>query len=280
MKYLRAAVILLFLLGIGVYATYQAEACLNQDTTIPQLTSDRELLELPSSYTEDMLLEGLTAYDGRDGDLTDQIMVRGMSHFQEKGVSNVNYVVFDSSGQSASLTRPVRFVDYESPRYTLTEPLIFEAGRGGRGMDRIGAWDAVEGDISSQVVQTGSSVNYNEAGDYSIEVEVANRFGDLQSASLPVHIRDNVLDRAGLELAEPLIYISQGAMFDPMAYGPSITGLEEGNELTEIRAEAFVNTEEPGVYEVHYQAVFAGEGETSGEILGETWLVVIVREQE
>lgn len=287
MKYLRAAVVLLFLLGIGVYGAYQMELRISQDTTIPRITSDREQLELPCAYTEEMLLEGLTAYDDLDGELTDQIMVKEMSLFQEKGISNVTYIVFDSYGQSASLNRPVRFVDYESPQYTLTEPLIFEAGSGGRGMDRIGAWDMIDGDITSLIIQTGSNVDYKEAGTYSIQVEVTNRFGDLQSIALPVHVTERASSGIQMNLEAPLVYLPTGASFDPMSYAPALSGPEAGNEQAELRAESLVNTEVPGVYEVHYQVVLheAGEneeeaenGEAAEKLLGETWLVVVVRE--
>ena len=112
MKLLRAVVVVLFLLGIEAYGAAWIGDRLNRDQTIPEITSDREMLEVPSAYTEDMLLEGLSAYDGLDGDLTDQIVVRGLSHFQgEKGISQVSYVVFDSYNQSATFTRLVQFTD-------------------------------------------------------------------------------------------------------------------------------------------------------------------------
>ena len=205
MKLLRAVVVVLFLLGIELYGAAWIGDRLNRDQTIPEITSDREMLEVPSAYTEDMLLEGLSAYDGLDGDLTDQIVVRGLSHFQgEKGISQVSYVVFDSYNQSATFTRPVQFTDYESPRFTLTEPLVFQAGRGGRAMDRIGAEDSVDGDISSLVIQSGSDVDYGEAGEYTIHVERSARL--LQTEALPVHVLEVIPHQgsAGPEDAPPL----------------------------------------------------------------------------
>lgn len=280
MKLLRAVVVVLFLLGIEVYGAAWIGDRLNRDQTIPEITSDREMLEVPSAYTEDMLLEGLSAYDGLDGDLTDQIVVRGLSHFQgEKGISQVSYVVFDSYNQSATFTRPVQFTDYESPRFTLTEPLVFQAGRGGRAMDRIGAEDSVDGDISSLVIQSGSDVDYGEAGEYTIHVEVTNRFGDLQTEALPVHVLEVIPTRAQLVLRTPLLYLNLGEIFDPMAYAPSMFGPAAAGDVAEITAESTVDPSLPGVYQVHYRAVESGErDEEPGEILGETWMTVIVRE--
>ena len=52
---------------------------------------------------------GVTASDEEDGDLTDQIVAGSFSRFVDPGVTGLTYVVFDSQGQSASLTiGPVR----------------------------------------------------------------------------------------------------------------------------------------------------------------------------
>ena len=132
----------------------------------------------------------------------------------------MSYVVFDSYNQSATFTRPVQFTDYESPRFTLTEPLVFQAGRGGRAMDRIGAEDSVDGDISSLVIQSGSDVDYGEAGEYTIHVEVTNRFGDLQTEALPVHVLEVIPTRAQLVLRTPLLYLNLGEIFRPHGLRP------------------------------------------------------------
>lgn len=48
-----------------------------------------------------------------------------MTRFIDKGLCNVTYVVFDSSNQSASLTRNVRFTDYRSSRFITAKPLVY-----------------------------------------------------------------------------------------------------------------------------------------------------------
>lgn len=85
--------------------------------------------------------------------------------------------------------------------------------------------------------------------------------------------------RAQLVLRTPLLYLNLGEIFDPMAYAPSMFGPAAAGDVAEITAESTVDPSLPGVYQVHYRAVESGEGnEEPGEILGETWMTVIVRE--
>ena len=131
-------------------------------------------------------MEGLTAEDEKDGDLTDQIMAGNFSQFIEPGVCNLTYVVFDSSNQAATLTRRVRFTDYEAPKFTLTQPLVFAVGTENNARSYVHAADQIDGDISSMVKLLESNVDYRTAGDYTIQVEVSNSLGDTTQAELPV----------------------------------------------------------------------------------------------
>ena len=289
MKYVRAAVILLFVLGLGVYGLSMAAQRQNQADAPPSIATDREVLEIPSAYTEDMLLEGLTAEDAQDGDLTDGIMVRGLSNFISAGVCNVSYVVFDSSNQSATLTRRVQFTDYAPPRFALTEPLIYPQGRIAQPLDRVQAMDVIDGDISSLVTLADSTVDYNTPGVYSITVEVTNSFGDSQTAELPVHVVETYPTETQIQLSQPLVYLQVGETLDPYAYMLPVTDTAGGENPLQLLVESDVNTQEPGVYQVRFIAIRdmtpaageEGEGEdvqTNVVTEAETWMTVIVRE--
>ena len=273
MKYVRIAVIILFIASLGLYGISWIREKQNEDPTRPQITSDREVLEVPSQYEEDQLLEGLTAQDEKDGDLTDQIIVGSFSQFVEKGVCNVTYVVFDSSNQPATLTRQVRFSDYRSPQLTLSEPLVFRENTGENAVSYVGADDVLDGDLSSMVQLTDSDVDYRTAGDYHIAVEVTNSFGDVERQQLPVHVIEGSNAALQIQLTDPVVYLNLGEEIDPGAYVEQVVDAD-GNPLepSELTVESGVNTQEAGCYEVHYRAV------NDQGIAGETWLTVIVRE--
>lgn len=272
MKYVKVAVIILFILSVGIFAAGMEKERRAEDPTKPVLTSDREILEISTSYEEADLLQGLTAQDGKDGDLTSEILVGEFSQFVEKGVCNLSYVVFDSSNQAATLTRKVKFTDYESPRLTLTEPLVFPAGKTENAMEFIGASDMIDASLSALVKQTESTIDYKNVGDYYIHVEVTNSFGDVEEQQLPVHVIEASHQALEIQLSSSLVYLKQGEAFDPNSYVEALNDTYgEALDPALVQAESNVNTGQPGCYEVHYQAT-----SEKGQI-GETWLTVIVR---
>ena len=272
MKYVRIAVVILLIASLGIYGAGVVREKQGEDPTRPVITSDREVLEIPVSYEEADLLEGLSASDERDGDLTDQILVGEFSQFVEKGVCNVSYVVFDSSNQAATLSRQVRFTDYVSPRITLSEPLVFTEGQTESAIERIGASDVLDGDITSLGRQNESDIDYRTAGDYSITVEVTNSFWDLETETLPVHVVEP--SRLGLEigLTANIVYLDPGENFEPYSYVESLADAY-GDALDPglVQADSGVDTSQEGCYQVHYYA------ESESGLEGETWLTVIVR---
>ncbi len=277
MKFVRTIVIILFILAATAFGISKAVELKNRDTSIPEIISDREVLEIPCDYTEEQLMEGLTACDAKDGDLTAEIVAGNFSRFLSPGLCDLTYVVFDSSNQPGSLTRRVRFTDYHSPDFTLTDPLVFEESEGSYTtvMDQIGASDMLEGDLSDWVIQTDSDANYQKSGDYHVQMEVTNSYGDTSSLSLPVHVVKSGSQSMEIVLSSWIVYLDPGSEIRPADY---VTALYNGNGES-IGAEAVswesgVDTQTPGVYEIHYTAS-DGQGHS-----GETWMTVVVREQE
>lgn len=266
MKYFKIIVIVLFVAGVGLYAGALAKDKADQDPNRPVITSQKNEIEVPADYTEEQLKEGLSAWDEEDGNLTDQILIGEFSQFIEKGVCNVSYIVFDSANQPATLSRKVRFTGYESPKFTLSSPLVFESGMGTDILGRIGASDMLDGNVSSMVKQTGSDVAYQVPGVYTIHVEVTNSLGDVSSAALPVHIVEPSAQL--LNNKAPLIYLKKGTAFDANTCKSQVTDAH-GQPLdpAKIQVVSNVNINEEGVYEIQLTSE-----------AGVTWTTVIVRE--
>jgi hypothetical protein len=270
MKAIRNIVIVLLVIALGIYVASWFVEQSREDPTRPTITSDVEVLESPCAYSQEQMLSGLHAYDERDGDLTSEILVGEISRFQQEGTCEVTYVVFDSSNQPATLTRQVVFTDYRSPQFTLTQPLVFVQGRGSSASSYVGATDMLDGDISSSVRMTDSNISYSVAGDYEMNVEVTNSFGDLAEATLPVHIVEQYQQSLTIELTQNLVYLSVGETFQPYNYVSSVT-TSNGSQIDtdNVTAVSNVDTSTPGCYEVQYNV-------SSGGSQGITWLVVIV----
>lgn len=272
MKFIRIIVIIFFILGIGIYGYSSIVEKLSRDSTYPQITSDREVLEITCNYSDADLLTGLKAYDKKDGDISDDILVGGISRFSTSGTSEVTYVVFDSDHNSTTFKRKVVFSDYRSPQVSLSHPLVFTAGNGGDALSYIGANDVLDGDVSNSVILVDSNVNYQLVGDYSVSVSISNSFGDYVDVTLPVHVIEGDDQPIDIELNQNIVYLDQGASFNPASYIYQVQD-SDGNELAKrnVQYQSNVDTSVPGVYEVEYN-IFSNGGH------GTTYLTVIVNE--
>ena len=98
MRYLRIVTILIFVVSCGLLGwTFYSLSM--RDVIAPQIMDSVGDLHLKVSDSDDLLLQGLTAKDDRDGVLTDRILVERFSRFSKPGVCEVSYVVFDNSNR-------------------------------------------------------------------------------------------------------------------------------------------------------------------------------------
>lgn len=273
MRLVKIGLIIVFLVSAGLFGVTGLMKLGSRGDEKPVIESDGEALEISCEYTKEDLLLGVTASDEEDGDLTDQIVAGSFSRFVDPGVTGLTYVVFDSQGQSASLTREVRFTDYHSPRFALSEPLVFREGEGSytEAMERLDAVDQLDGSRKDWIIQTDTDVNYSTAGNYTMSVEVTNSLGDTASAGLPVHVVNAQSRNVQIALTQGIVYLEAGEEIDPASYisgvtGPNGAALDPGT----VSAQSGVDVNTPGCYEIHYQAS-DGAGNA-----GETWLTVIV----
>ena len=272
MKLIRYTVIIVFCLSLGFFLAAKGKKLISKDSNLPTITSDRDVLEIPCKYTQEQLLDGLNASDKEDGDLTNKILVGNMTRFIDKGLCNVTYVVFDSSNQSASLTRNVRFTDYRSSRFITAKPLVYVEKEGNyqKTISQITAEDMLDGDLTESIIQGSSDVNYSVAGSYHLTLEVSNSFGDVNTMEIPIHIVKSENQSINIELTEGIVYINAGETIDPYQYIENVETISErkvNKKNDTIDSQVDINT--PGIYEIHYSVVSSGNK-------GETWLTVVV----
>ena len=211
-RLLRGVSIAALVAAILLFAAAQVNERMNQDDTLPTITADSDTLEVPCAYTTDQLLAGVTASDVKDGDLTSQVLVGNFTRFIDPGVCDLNYVVFDSSEHMATLTRRIHFTDYHSPRFQLSEPLVFAESTTNNTDVRalFSAYDVLDGDLTDWITYVETDAAYNNPGDYTITMEVRNSFGDTVSYAFPIHIYERNTQDFDITLTEPLVYVEQG----------------------------------------------------------------------
>lgn len=278
---LRLPVILLAIAAFLFYLRYTEG---KQDVSAPVFTVAQELLELSVSAPEEALLQGITAHDPEDGDVTASILVENIYGIQKDGTVTVTYAAFDKSGNVSKYQRTVRYTDYRSPRFTLKTSLSFPAGDGYEITQLVGAQDSMEGDISRRIRVTlsGDSTGLDQVGTHQILLQVSNKLGDICRISLPIEIYKVGQYNAVLSLKDYILYLPKGGSFQPeqflstIYYGGRELLLEgELPENVHVETSGLVNRNVPGVYPISY-TVTVDEG--AYRYTGYARLLVVVEE--
>ena len=165
MKIIRLCVLALLILTIAGSA---ANAVLNRNSggEAPAIKSTEDKISVPCKYTGSDLLQGMTASDEEDGDLTDRIMIGNFSGFKSRGVADLNYMVYDSDGNNDACTREVQFRDYKPPKISFNSPCVFfaRAATSGDLMQNTRAYDMLDGDVTKRVKITKTDADFKEPG--------------------------------------------------------------------------------------------------------------------
>ncbi len=272
MKVFRSLVITLFLLVTGVYVWFHFNNQAHRDESVPFIRFDSDVLQVSVDAVEADLLQGVHAYDEKDGDLSDRVIIEKSSNFVEKGLLNITYAVVDNDRHTVKATRRVHYTDYKSPRFSFKQAMRFEVGSDFNILKVLGANDMIDGNISDRIKLTGSDLSANVPGIYRMQAQVTNSRGDVGYLRFNVTMVQAGRPALELKLREYLIYVKMGGEFNPddlfleVAY--------DGQPLTDYDLElsSSVDLSQPGMYSIRYLA------RDQRDMTGETELVVIVEE--
>ena len=289
MRRLRVTIVLVFVLSVIAFIAYNVMARMVEDHTPPVITCDSDTVTVSVGDDDSALLQGMTAEDNRDGDLTDSIRVSSMSNFTEPGKRTANYAVFDSSNQVATYSRTVEYTDYTSPQIQLSEPLRFsmEQMEDINLAENMTVQDCLDGDISSQIRATFSDNAYiSQAGNYEVTVQVSNSAGDTCSVPLTVTVTDSSddeeMDKYYPVLSQYIVYTNVGKSVDlnSLVIGLARNGseylFEDDNsflpgERGDVQVSGSVDYKTAGTYTVDYTFT------TEDDVSATTKLAVVVR---
>ena len=253
MRLLRAVIALLFVATLGLFG-WTLYLQMKADKTLPVISIEGDLIEVPLNASETDLLAGVTAYDEKDGDLTEHVIVESISKFTETGVCKVYYAVCDHDDHVASAFRKIRYQGYTSPRFSMDRALCYSQMESVNVADVISATDVLDGDISGNIILTSSDYEFGVTGAYSVKAEVSNSKGDQISLSLPLFVEDRSLNAPEITLSSYLIYVPKGTQIDPRTYFISAKDSYDKDISNTLFFENDYRPNEPGVYCFHYFA--------------------------
>ncbi len=256
--------LLLIVLSVAALMGYRTLDTMRTDTTPPNITISQTLLELSAQEPRSALLAGVTAQDETDGDVTASLVVESVRLVRSDGTVAVTYAAFDASGNVAKADREVKYTDYESPRFSLSRPLLFSQNYSYDILNIIGARDMLDGDISHRIRATVlDEVSAGYIGTHDVQFRVTNSLGETVELVLPVEVYTPGLFEGSLTLTEYMVYIQKGQSFNPKAYVNQLTvGREQINlrgqlpEGASLSITGLVNTGVPGIYTVDYEATY------------------------
>lgn len=190
MKRLKLYSIGIFVVSVLLYGGYRIYGYMTTDKYAPIIEIEQEELKVSISADEDALLDGVTATDSKDGDVTDSIVIESVSKFLQNDKKLITYAAFDSDKHVGKATREVTYIDYTSPKFSCKEPFRFPVNTTNF-ISGIKATDCIDGDITDKVkISPGYSIVTDTPGDYELQVQVANSSGDVEYLPLTIEIYD------------------------------------------------------------------------------------------
>lgn len=246
--------------SIAAFLGYQALDRIRTDRKPPVISVGTETASISIHDPESSLLEGVTAKDNRDGDVTDSLVVEKVRLAGSDGTIKASLAAFDKAGNVAKTERVLQYSDYRQPTFSLSAPLNFIQGTSFEVLDVVCAEDILDGNISHRVRATSLEANsFGVLGTHEVRFSVTNSLGDTVELVMPVEICSPGQYNAKVELTDYLIYLPRGSAFNAKDYlksfinGTMVTSLAGTiPESLNVQISGTVNTQQEGVYAVSY----------------------------
>ena len=264
MKKIKIFSILLFLVSALIYAGCRIYSGIMTDHT-PPVIAGGELIQASVGDPGDKLLEGMSAKDTRDGDVTDSIVVQSISGFDDEGIRTVNYAAADDSGNVGYFSRKLEYTDYQPPKFSLSAPLRFPMGAAFNICSGISAESTLDGSLSDNIKYTlDRAVSTSAPGTYKVEFRVMDSAGRTSYLATEMEVYDPTKEQIEVTLTSYLVYLNVNDSFSASDY------FKEAEAGGEPDIKSNVDTSKAGTYYADYTVSENG-------ITGKSRLVVVVR---
>ena len=231
MKILKIVSVIAFMTAVILFGGYMLKEGA-KDKTGPVITMESDNIEVSVSEPREALLQGVTATDAHDGDVTASVRVESLSPFNEKGERRVSYVAFDSDGHVSHAARTMRYTDYTPPKFQFDGPLTYPSETKDL-LEKVTVTDCIDGDLTELTqILFDTAADTTRPGVYTARLKITNSAGD--SEELPVTIEifnPSVYYRLpAINLKEQVLYLKKGDAFD--AAGQLQSAVIDGIEYT------------------------------------------------
>lgn len=267
LRIIQRIVVLFFIVSVILFAAAGWKTARVRDKDGPEVKMDADSITISIDGSYEDILAGVTASDRKDGDVTDTLVVQGLSNFIEKGRRQATIAAFDSDNNVTKITREVIYSDYVSPHFSLEAPLRFTENQLADIETVMTAADCLDGDITSNItISSEDGYMPYETGDWPITFKAVNSAGDVAELTVTMEIYDSADDNncPKVILSDYLVYLKSGDSIKPWDYVEgvvrggmtySLDDLDEEDAVysrSDIKISNPVDTHTPGIYEIVY----------------------------
>ena len=278
----------ILIISLAVLGTYNYKRYISYDEDGPEIVIESDEIAVSIHDDQSVLLQGVTAFDTQDGDVTDSIGIVSISGFIDDDYTTrqVNYVAFDDDSHVASASRKMVYTDYQTIHFSLDAPLRFPMQSSNINILKLlHAKDCIDGDISNTIIFSDNSlIQADIASEYDVVIQASNSVGEIKELPVTIRIYDSEkeIGLPQIVLSDYLVYTKVGEKIDPKKF---IRSVRLGYDMSREEKKAFVkkkpevnidlfNYEDnidyntPGVYEIKYSIeTFNGDRGTVYQIV-------------
>ncbi len=255
---------------LGNYPTVTVEKfTAKADNNKPVINASNKTLTEGDSFNP---LQGVTASDAEDGDLTKKIKVTENTYKNQAGTYKVVYEVVDSNNQKTTKEIKVTVLKNEKPVINAvdTEITINHEVK-----INVSATDKEDGDLTKKIKVVENTVDNKVLGTYKIVYEVTDSYNQTTRKEIKVTI---VKDQAPVINAEDR-QVAINSTFKELD-NVSATDKEDGDLTKKIKVvENTVDTKKLGSYKVTYEVVDSYKNKTTKTIKIEVVEKVLTKKQ-
>ena len=143
------------------------------------------------------LLDGVTASDKEDGDLTDKITVEGNVNFNKIGEYEITYSVSDKHGQKTSKTVIVKVIADEKPVINAKDRSV-SLNSYFNPLEGVTASDKEDGDLTSKITYSGT-VDTSKIAEYEITYSVRDSNNQTATKKVKITVSEKTLIKSDSE---------------------------------------------------------------------------------
>ena len=218
----------ILIISLAVLGTYNYKRYISYDEDGPEIVIESDEIAVSIHDDQSVLLQGVTAFDTQDGDVTDSIGIVSISGFIDDDYTTrqVNYVAFDDDSHVASASRKMVYTDYQTIHFSLDAPLRFPMQSSNINILKLlHAKDCIDGDISNTIIFSDNSlIQADIASEYDVVIQASNSVGEIKELPVTIRIYDSEkeIGLPQIVLSDYLVYTKVGEKIDPKKFIRSV----------------------------------------------------------